>query len=107
MSTFFVSCIMAFFIGFTGTGQQAPEAPVQPAAAQQVVEQDPILVKDAAATLADYKTTGFTDKDGDKFVPIYVGTDDSSDNMFGEFTLESIDFPGKFHHFTYGLIKTT
>lgn len=107
MSTFFISCIMAFFIGFTGTAQQAPEAPVQPVQVQQVQvqEHDPVLVADAEATLDDHKAAKEFAKDGEHFIASYVGTDDSSDSKFGEFTYESIDFPGKFHHYTYHVLK--
>jgi hypothetical protein len=67
------------------------------------VEHDPILEADAEATLNDVKgiQKTFTDKDGNYYVASYVDTDESSDSMFSEFTLESIDFPGTFHHFTY------
>lgn len=91
---------LALSIAFAGTAP-APEAPVQPAPVQQVQEHDPILEADAAATLDDHKVAKeFADK-GTHFIASYVGTDDSSDSKFGEFTYESIDFPGKFHHYVY------
>ena len=96
---------LAFAIAL-GSPATAPEAPVQAAPVQQVVEHDPILEADAEATLDDYAATKtFTDEDGNKYVASYVGTDESSDSMYGEFTLESIDFPGNFHHFTYDILR--
>lgn len=96
---------LAIAIAFTGTAP-APEAPVQAAPVQQVVEHDPILAADAMETLDDYAATkGFTDN-GNEFVVTYVGTDVSSDSLYGEFTLESIDFPGNFHHFKYDVLKS-
>lgn len=105
--SFLTTILVAFAIGFTGTAQQAPEAPVQPATVQQVVQHDPILAMDADVTLDDCGATKeFTDEHGNHYVANYVGTDVSSDSMFGEFTLESIDFPGNFHHYTYEVLKT-
>lgn len=96
-----MSLVFAFAIGFTGANA-APETPVQPAQVQQVVQHDPILAMDADTTLDDYNTVkAFTDELGNHYVAQYIGTDESSDSMFGEFAYESIDFPGNFHHYTY------
>lgn len=95
-----LSLIFAFAVGFTGA-ETAPTAPAPAQQVQQVVQQDPILAMDAQATLEDNKlTAGFTDK-GIDYVVQYIESDESSDSLFGEFTLESIDFPGTFHHYTY------
>ena len=103
--SFLLSIFVAFAIGFTGSNV-APEAPVQPQQVQQIVEADPILALDADATLDDYSATReFSDDKGNHYVAQYVGSDVSSDNMFGEFTYESIDFPGTFHHYTYTVLK--
>jgi hypothetical protein len=97
--------IFSFIIGFTGS-MQATEAPVQAQQVQQVVQHDPILEQDAATTLDDYAAPKeFTDEKGNHYVANYVGSDVSSDNMYGEFTYESIDFPGTFHHYTYSPLK--
>ncbi len=100
-----MSLIFAFAIGFTGANT-ATEAPVQAAQVQQIVQHDPILAMDADVTLDDYSATReFSDEKGNHYVANYVGSDVSSDNMYGEFTYESIDFPGTYHHYTYTVLK--
>lgn len=95
---------LAFAIAL-GSPATAPETPVQAAPVQQVQEHDPILEADAMATLDDYAADKGFIEDGNEFVVTYVETDDSSDSLYGEFTLESIDFPGKFHHYTYSVLS--
>lgn len=96
-----VSLVIAFALGFTGAS--APEQPVTaPVAVQQVAEVDPILAMDAAVTLEESSATkAFTDERGLYYMASYVESDESSDSKLGEFTIESLDFPGTFHHYTY------
>jgi hypothetical protein len=100
--------IFAFMIGFTGSAQEATEAPVQASQVQQIVEHDPILEMDAEVTLDDYNVKKeFSDERGNDYIYQYVGSDGSSDSMYGEFTYESIDFPGTFHHYVYSPLSHT
>jgi hypothetical protein len=105
--SFLLSIIVAFAIGFTGQSATVTEAPAPASQVQQITQHDPILAMDAAATLADHASQDYIDEKGNKFVPTYVGSDESSDSMFGEFTFESIDFPGTFHHYTYERLLNT
>lgn len=101
--SFFLSLAVAFAIGFSSAPATAPEQPVTaPVAVQQVAEVDPILAMDAAVTLEESTVTkAFTDERGLYYMASYVESDGSSDSKFGEFTIESLDFPGTFHHYTY------
>lgn len=101
MSVIF-SLIIAFAIGFSSAPMNATEQPVTASATVQQVESvDPILAQDAAATLEDHGIAATFDADGNTFAAVYVESSPSSDSMFNEFTLESTDFPGTFHHFVY------
>ena len=104
--SFLATILVAFAIGFTGHSTTAPEQPVTaPVTAQQVqqVQQvDPVLLADAMATLEDYDSPlTWQDDKGRDYTATYVESDGSSDSKYGEFTLESIDFPGTFHHYVY------
>jgi hypothetical protein len=101
-----MSLVFALAIGFTGSASQVTEAPVQAAQVQQIVQHDPILEMDAATTLSDYGVNDFNDDKGNHYTAQYIGTDESSDSMYGEFTYESIDFPGAFHHYKYSILKS-
>lgn len=104
-----MSLIVAVFAALAIAFSAAPaatEAPVQVQQVQQVVQHDPILAMDADVTLDDYNATReFSDEKGNHYIAQYGGSDVSSDNMFGEFTYESIDFPGTYHHYTYSILK--
>lgn len=100
--SFLISLLVSFAIGFTGHATPAEQPVTAPVAVQQVVEADPVLKMDAAATLDDtgaQKT--FNDERGNHFELSYIDSDESSDSMYGEYTAESIDLPGVFHHYKY------
>lgn len=104
--SFLFSIIVAFAIGFSSAPANAPEQPVTAPVSSQIVEADPLLELDAETTLDDVNATKeFTDEKGNHYVATYVATDVSSDSMYGEFTYESIDFPGNFHHYKYSVLK--
>lgn len=102
--SFLFSLIVAFAVGFSSAPMNGPEQPTTaPVTVQQVSEVDPILSMDAVATLEDHAliTQEFTNERGHHYVATYVESSPSSDSKYGEFTLESLDFPGTFHHYAY------
>lgn len=102
--SFLVSILVAIAIGFAGTATTAPEQPITPTQSVQIEQVDPILAMDAETTLSDYRVNDFNDEKGNHYTAQYIGSDESSDSLFGEFTYESIDFPGTYHHYTYSIL---
>lgn len=106
--SFLATILVAFAIGFTGHSTTAPEQPTTAPVVQQIVEQDPVLVTDAMATLDDNESPRtWQDDKGRNYIATYIESDGSSDSKWNEFTLESIDFPGTFHHYKYDLLHTS
>lgn len=100
--SFIISLLVSFAIGFTGHAAPAEQPVTAPVAAQQIVEADPVLKMDAAATLDDNNAQKtFTDDKGNHYELTYMESDVSSDSLYGEMTFESIDFPGTYHHYRY------
>lgn len=106
--SFLISLLVAFAIGFTGHATPAEQPVKAPVTAQQVIEApkvDPILAMDAEATLDDHGVERIVTVKGFKMIATYVESDVSSDSLPGEFTFESIDFPGTFHHYRFDSLK--
>lgn len=121
---FFLSALMialsAFLGGFTGSmeqahtqaPEQATQAPTQDytfdapsdwvCAVDSTTECSDVLALDAAQTLIDLNVTTAPEI-ADKMAITYIGTSDhmTTAHSVMEFSYESIDFPGTFHHYAY------